>query len=131
MALDAYNFATAANLKSERLMSLRDRLKTETLSAHQRLEARLDLLRPDFGRSDLIRLLERFYGYYHPCEEQIGHLPQTVQTWLADRLKTPLLAADLKFFGYTDQSLTALPRCPVTGSGFGSTYMSAGWLSSV
>ena len=60
-------------------------------------------MRPELGRGDYIRLLERFYGFYEPWEESMRS-----SDWLDGRRKTPLLAADLAFFG---RHPAALPRC--------------------
>jgi heme oxygenase len=96
-------------------VNLRDRLKLETRQQHEALEAKLDLQRADFSRDDLRRLLERFYGYYRPCEADVrkfAHaIPPALIASLAQRAKSPLLAADLTFFGHTKETIAALPVC--------------------
>lgn len=94
-------------------MSLRLRLKSETRAQHEMLEAKLDLQRPDFSLADLQLLLERFYGYYEPCEMQICHVPGVLQSQLDSRRKLPLLTDDLMHFGHTQETLKSLPKCRV------------------
>lgn len=96
--------------------SLRERLKQETLPEHRRLESQLNLLRDDFQLDDLKRLLERFYGYYRPCESESTAGLLLLERLLAERRKTPLLVADLRHFGHDDASLAALPQCRVTAA---------------
>lgn len=78
------------------------------------LEAKLDLQRADFSLADLRFLLERFYGYYEPCETQIGCVSGAVQLQLDSRRKLPLLTDDLLHLGHTQETLNSLPRCRVT-----------------
>jgi heme oxygenase len=94
-------------------MSLRERLKSETRVCHERLEADLDLTRDDFSLDDLRTLVERFYGYYAPCEGQIQTLPEPLRSFLDARRKLPLLERDLRHFDHTEATLRALARCPV------------------
>lgn len=95
-------------------MSLRDRLKHETRQSHDQLESQLDLLRDDLTLDELRTLLERFYGYYIPCEAEVGLLAEAIRTFLANRAKSPHLEADLRYFGHDADSLAALPRCPLS-----------------
>jgi heme oxygenase len=94
-------------------VELRERLKVETRLAHERLEARLNLMRPDFRRDDLLRLLERFYGYYAPCEAELELVGEPLRSVLAARVKRQRLEDDLRALGHTGASLAALPRCRV------------------
>ena len=89
---------------------LLDALRTTTRPAHERLEARLDILRPDLTLAQYTDLLRRQYRLYLPLE---AHLGQTFGAeWLAlldwsARRKAHLLGADLQALG---------DRLPDTGS---------------
>jgi heme oxygenase len=92
-----------------------EKLRTETASHHEAIENAKRFSRlgsDDFSREEYIQLLEKFYGYYRPLEHAFRQHPE-VMTALAfeHRFKLPQLEADLRFFGYDDASLAALPDC--------------------
>ena len=91
-------------------MLLLDRLRTETADRHQRIEAALDLLRPDLTRAHWTRLVARFYGFYQPWEAAIGRAVHggDLAEMAAQRRKLPWLEQDLVAL---DVSPDALPRC--------------------
>jgi heme oxygenase len=90
-------------------LSLPERLKRETAEVHKSVEKRLDLLRDGFTRADYSQLLARFYGFYEPWERAALPLMREWDPALFEgRLKSPALAADLRFFGIEPGSL---PRC--------------------
>jgi heme oxygenase len=97
-------------------MNLRDQLKAATSASHQQLENQLDLLRENFQRENLVALLEGFYGYYAPCEDDLANAPRELASLLNERRKVPLLAADLRFLGHDEESLAALPLCPIASA---------------
>lgn len=90
-------------------LSLPERLKRETAQIHKSVEERLNLLRDGYTPADYSELLARFYGFYEPWER--AALP-LVKEWdptlFEGRLKSPALAADLRFLGIKADSL---PRC--------------------
>ncbi|HEY4308375.1 MAG TPA: biliverdin-producing heme oxygenase [Pirellulales bacterium] len=90
-------------------VDLRERLKAATQKQHLALESELDLLRPDLTLEGLRRVLEKFYGYYLPCERELAGQPDELQEVFAARFKTPQLASDLRYLGRTDASIAALP----------------------
>lgn len=77
-------------------------LRTNTRPAHDRLEAQLDLLRPDLTLGQYRELLERQHRLYRPLEAQLGQvIPaewRAALEWPA-RQKTGLLEADLRALG--------------------------------
>jgi heme oxygenase len=92
------------------LVTLRERLKAETAGRHQQLEAALDWLQLR-QRSDYVLLLERFFGFYEPVEQQLTSAPAELVDLLEPRRKVPRLAADLAYFGRSADDLARLPRC--------------------
>ena len=90
---------------------LRAALKTETATAHERLEDRLALLKPDWEPSAYRRLLERFYGYYAALEPVLASAGATTGMVGPERAKTPRLPADLVALGLDEAAIDASPRC--------------------
>jgi heme oxygenase (biliverdin-IX-beta and delta-forming) len=97
-------------------VDLREQLKAATQKQHSTLESQLDLLRPDLTREGLRRVLEKFYGYYLPCERELAEQPDELQEFFAARFKTPQLASDLRYLGHTDESIAALPLATVASA---------------
>lgn len=88
-------------------------LKVHTREQHERVEAALPLLRPDLTGAQYRRLLERFWGYYHPVEARLAAL-RGWGAWgidPAERAKLPLLERDLRALGLAQSALDGLPRC--------------------
>jgi len=103
-------------------MSLADRLRRETRAEHEAIEATLGLDRdPTLERYR--EILERFYGFYLPLEREL------VPLGFSERLKTPLLRADLEALGI-DPSTVALcadiPRPRTQPERFGVCYVLEG-----
>jgi heme oxygenase len=121
---------------------LLSRLKHETAACHARLEGALDLMRAGLRRDEYIALLERFYGFVAPWEEQTGAgMPAHLQGFFDARRKTALLEADLAELtgdpghaaglraasaGSSKSGGAALPRVASLGGLFGSMYVMEG-----
>lgn len=109
-------------------------LRTQTRPAHERLEAQLDLLHPEFTRAQYQSLLERQFQLYLPLEPAIAQrLPAAWRSrlgWPA-RLKTRLLRADLAALGeggWTPDGVPAtdLPPLPDEAAAWGALYVLEG-----
>ncbi|MFN3652728.1 MAG: biliverdin-producing heme oxygenase [Armatimonadota bacterium] len=93
-------------------LPLPELLREETRREHDRLEQRIDLLRPDFSPAEYRALLARFLGYYEPLERglaahpwaELGHPLQPGE-------RPALLARDLGVLGLSREAISALPRC--------------------
>lgn len=90
---------------------LRERLKAETARSHERLEQRLDLLRPTLSRDELGALLSRFWGFYIVCEEQLKLAPAELAAFFAERRKVPRLENDLRALGVSPEAMASLDVC--------------------
>lgn len=89
--------------------SLLQRLKQETLSAHEKLEEDLQLLRPDLSLSEYRVILESFYGFYAPWEQRAAPvLDRVLPSFFEERRKGPLLERDLKVLR---SNVVSLPKC--------------------
>lgn len=77
------------------------RLKSETRSDHDALEAALGLAQTTLTPAAYRRTLERFYGFYRPLEAELqATLACSAHGLdLTERLKTSLLDADLRALG--------------------------------
>ncbi|PNY79478.1 biliverdin-producing heme oxygenase [Deinococcus koreensis] len=113
---------------------LLDALRTNTRPAHERLEARLSILRPDLTLAQYTDLLRRQYLLYLPLEAQVGRaIPAH---WLAlldwpERRKTHLLGADLQALGerWPDAGASAetvRPALPDEAAAWGALYVLEG-----
>ena len=107
------------------------RLRTETHAEHTALDNALDLTGHALTIDRYRRTLERFYGYYRPLEASLD----TVSGWaergldLAERRKTPLLAADLLALGVGPElprSCDDVPRIDSLAAAFGIVYVIEG-----
>ena len=111
-------------------MTIAGRLKTETAAAHDRLDARLDLLQ---GREHYAAALARFWGFYAGAEPQLDrwHARAPLVDW-PERRKLPALRSDLLALGLTPAAIDALPvrsfedDPPDAGAGFGWLYVLEG-----
>lgn len=77
-------------------MELRQRLKDETASLHDKIEHAFlleKILRQEITLSDYQQLIRKFYGFISPCEALIQLLP--CQSLIGNRNKTPWLTQDL------------------------------------
>jgi heme oxygenase len=87
------------------------RLRTETRTEHELLEASLELMSPSLTRAAYARCLERFFGIYAPIEQALCRIEdwQGYDVGLDARLKTPLIERDLRALGAP--STEAPPPC--------------------
>jgi heme oxygenase len=90
-------------------MNLLQELKSSTDETHRRLERELDLLSPAFSATDYRRLLERFYGFFLPLENELLCLELPYE--LDRRCKLPWLKQDLHALGASEGDLDRLPLC--------------------
>jgi heme oxygenase (biliverdin-IX-beta and delta-forming) len=87
-------------------------LKEATRPYHDRIEAGIDFLRPDFTLQEYARLLRRLYGYYGPVEACLAAHPwEAVGLDFPRRRKLPRLETDLRALGDALADLDRLPRC--------------------
>lgn len=96
---------------SAAMPTILSRLRAETRTEHDAIEANLDMTGDGLTRDGYRRVLERFYGFYAPLEPAI----RAVGGWadrgldLDARRKGPLLEADLRTLGV--DAPAALPLC--------------------
>ncbi|SAK94538.1 Heme oxygenase [Caballeronia hypogeia] len=115
---------------------LLSRLKNETAACHTRLENALDLMRDNLQRDEYIALLERFYGFVAPWEDEAARcMPAALADFFDARRKAPLLAADLAALTGERRPVASvpqadarydLPRLHNIGDVFGSMYVMEG-----
>ncbi|WP_313302054.1 biliverdin-producing heme oxygenase [Pseudomonas sp.] len=80
-------------------------LREHTRDSHKALEARLPFFAPSFDTAAYRRLLEAYYGFHAPLQEQL-HEHQG-----PERSKIPTLRRDLQALGLTQTDVEALPIC--------------------
>lgn len=112
------------------------RIRHHTQPLHDRIERHprlAALTNSGLSLSEYTELLKCLYGFYQPLEARL--CPFETALPLEDlplRWKAPLLAQDLDTFGYTKDTLRALPQCkdlPVTdsdGNALGCLYVLEG-----
>ncbi len=88
-------------------------LRASTHEAHERLEARIDILEQVRSRSAYRALLERFHGFYIPIEVELA---EAAAQWLPEfdftrRRKSQLLENDLWHLGASAEEISRLPVC--------------------
>ena len=88
-------------------------LKTATQPHHDRVEARVGLLAPGLTRSEYRRLLEAFWGFYLPVEQQLSGLTGLDRALpdLNARWKARAIERDLEVLGLGGDARRALPIC--------------------
>ena len=94
-------------------ISVLKELKEATWPYHERLEKNMNLLSPGFSRTDYLRLIKAFWGYYGPLEARIAGVAE-LKAWLPDldrRTKLTLLESDLRALGIDAEALARLPIC--------------------
>ena len=110
--------------------SLAQRLRAETRSEHDAIESSLALPHSIRDAGDYLRLLSGFYGFYLPLEQAL-----LVLDWehsgidLTERLKAPLIRADIEACGAEVDSIPhcpTLPPCSKIAEGFGCLYVLEG-----
>ena len=95
-------------------ITLLEKLKLGTQASHEDVERRVDLMKQLQTASAYRRLLEGFYGLYHPLETEIERAAPQISVWLPDirtRMRSALLRLDLGVLGNVRPE--ALPRAPV------------------
>jgi heme oxygenase len=107
------------------------RLKSSTADVHERVERQLQIFAPEFDMPAYVSLLARFYGFWAPVEAELRKVAGLHDPELAfeSRLKSHLLQADLRWFGF-DPVLaplcSALPAVQTFASGLGCLYVLEG-----
>lgn len=105
-------------------------IRSHTRVQHERLEAQLNLLRPDLTRAHYAALLHRLHQLYLPLEDRIaGAMPLAGQLALAldARRKADLLRADLRALGQVAAPGAAeLPRIADEAAAWGALYVLEG-----
>ncbi len=90
------------------MMILFENLKAQTKTAHDELEASIDLLSPGFSKSDYVELLKKFYGIYSVVERELRKTK--IAEHYSDRFKTPLLKQDLLALGLSESDIQKIPQ---------------------
>lgn len=88
-------------------------IRSETQKWHERAESLIPILSDGFSHDAYCRLLERFFGFYFGFESAVVRV-EAVREILPDwreRLHVPRLEEDLRWLGYSDTRLRALPLC--------------------
>ena len=94
--------------------SLLMRLRAETRTEHHAIEQTLVLTDDALTQADYQRVIEQFYGFYTPVEDQLAVYGGEIAKWLdlKTRQKTSLLQTDLKRLNHKDSDiLEQLPLC--------------------
>jgi len=90
-------------------VSLHQRLRAATASAHQGLEDALDWRLRVATRDGYRDLLARFHGFHAAYEPALGDALADAAFW-GPRRRLPALAADLAHLGMREAEIAALPR---------------------
>lgn len=111
-------------------MTLAARLKTATAPAHRRLEATVDVMRPDLTAGQYLACLERFHGFIAPWENAVrAAMPPTLGCLFAGRFKGEWLERDIAFLGGAEAVPCAcvdLPQLSGAARLLGSAYVIEG-----
>lgn len=88
------------------------RLKRETRSQHEQMEATVDLFNRITSLEDYRELLARLWGFYAPLEQLIGRagIASSLTFNWPVRQKEPLLRRDLLALGVNMQGMAQLPQ---------------------
>lgn len=85
------------------IIPLRDEIRDATRAEHHDIEARMDLMRPDFGPQDYTGLLQRYLAFHTSFERflhaQSARFSPLAEFYQRDRMKAAWLASDLKALG--------------------------------
>jgi len=112
-------------------MTLLERLKAETKSAHDRIESAMALDRRIASRDGYRHLLIRFYGFHSAWEQAAGAMAPD-KAFFESRSKTGLLIRDLEALGLNRGDIIRLPQChplmplPSPAAVLGSMYVVEG-----
>lgn len=124
---------TLAAARESRARPTLTRVREATKSAHETLEARVDLMGRLRNRADYVRLLSADLGFYAPLEAALADVDwSAIGLDFDSRRKVPLLEADLSALGLDPAARAGLPRCaklPRLGSlprGLGALYVVEG-----
>lgn len=92
--------------------SLREELKSETATLHQRVEGQLGLLEQPLTLARYRQVLEAFYGFYAPVEIRLSRLAAVGPALgISLRARAGLLESDLAALGVSRCDLADLPWC--------------------
>jgi heme oxygenase len=98
-------------IKTEQDFFLKE-LRAGTAGAHDLLEQNRvsqAIINSTVTRDDYIAYLKSFYGFVKPLEEMIYPIAQSAVQNAPKRRRSHLLHADLRFFGFSDEEIAALP----------------------
>lgn len=138
---DNFLVATSLTGQSQKMISgnLPELLKSRNADAHRTLEQVVDVMNPAFTLSDYSMLINRFYGFIKPWEDQLrSALPEVLVPLFAGRYKAPWLRQDLqdlqtrnnsRILPTTDSSpalCSKLPDVSTTARLLGSAYVIEG-----
>ncbi|RFA27337.1 hypothetical protein CAI21_15010 [Alkalilimnicola ehrlichii] len=98
-------------MEDARHSPLRNELREATADTHRRLERRLLLLAPNLDLPAYKRVLQAYYGFYHPLEQRLTPVANTIPglDW-PHRAKTPWLCRDLAVVA-PEQAPVVLAAC--------------------
>jgi heme oxygenase (biliverdin-IX-beta and delta-forming) len=102
-------------------VSVRERLRQETVEHHRWIEDAVALLGPGLSRERYRRTLRMFHGFHAPLETAlVTALPLAPPLRVPFMRRSALLAQDLASLGLSPGALATLPRCrhlPATTTG--------------
>lgn len=105
-------------------MSALAAIRTATAAAHEELEAGLDVFARLSDRDRHVALMRAFHGLYEAAESVLSaRLPDLDY---GERLKTPILRADLRALGAAPGEAVRPPPVPGTAYAFGFAYVLEG-----
>jgi heme oxygenase len=107
--------------------SIRDRLRAETRTDHDRLENGLRLADPGLTLARYREILSRFYGFWAEWEPRVADVVAD-EEFLAPRRRLHLLRDDLRALGVAPEALPVCAPPPMRnrGEGFGALYVMEG-----
>ena len=89
-------------------LTLLERLRSETRTEHEQMEATFQL--PE-TRADLLRWVAAFFGFLEPLEEHVVRGLGSDHALVVGRTKAAWLREDLRALGLSEGEIAALPRC--------------------
>lgn len=112
-------------------LAIAQRLRTETRAEHERVEAIVDLLRPDLTLERYRQWLAAFAGFVAPMEERLeptlrGLVPDWDRRRKAERLERDLVATSHPSGGSGSPRCGALPALDNPSLALGATYVLEG-----
>jgi heme oxygenase len=99
-----------------RSLNMMEQLRSATHALHEQLDGRMSshIFVDSFGCEEYRRLLEKFYGFYQPLEQQFDAVARN-EAWnevgldMSERKRTAQLEADLLSLGATEEEIKRLP----------------------